>query len=307
MMITNSDITYGSGASTYGRIYAGVDQSGDRKNITHNGTAYADLYAEGRINGSVDLRLPARGFDGDSGTSGYTSIRTVIKNPINFNNFTISLVDIKRAAQNSGGIYLNNPSVDGWRLIFRADGTVDIAGCKKVGSDHLARTQPTNCNVTGTVSNQAVPAIGAIFSEQSVIVSRPGTGAGTESVVQGRVTVASNAEIIIGGHINPEQPGTDVLGLIARNDMIVAKWAPHNLNWRAAIISQTGRRRSWDSSGSHGTMNFTGSQATNLSPYMDMFDVRNYNYDPNLLFLQPPYFPVLEEAYTILFFREVPV
>ena len=34
------------------------------------------------------------------------------------------------------------------------------------------------------------------------------------------------------------------------------------------------------------------------------FDTRIYNYDPNLSNLQPPFLPVLEEAYKILRYRE---
>lgn len=37
-----------------------------------------------------------------------------------------------------------------------------------------------------------------------------------------------------------------------------------------------------------------------------MFRIRNYNYDETLQYLAPPYFPVLEEAYTVLLFRELP-
>jgi hypothetical protein len=52
-------------------------------------------------------------------------------------------------------------------------------------------------------------------------------------------------------------------------------------------------------------MSFNGSTATALGGYMDMFQVRNYNYDVNLQTVQPPHFLVLEEAYTVLLFREV--
>jgi hypothetical protein len=35
------------------------------------------------------------------------------------------------------------------------------------------------------------------------------------------------------------------------------------------------------------------------------FGHRNYNYDNNLLFLPPPYFPTLPNAFTILVQREI--
>ena len=45
-MIANADISYGAGATTYGKIYAGIDANGVKHSVTHNGTAYGDIYAE---------------------------------------------------------------------------------------------------------------------------------------------------------------------------------------------------------------------------------------------------------------------
>ena len=46
--------------------------------------------------------------------------------------------------------------------------------------------------------------------------------------VKGRVTVASSSNIILGGAINPLTPGTDVIGLDAQNDLIIAQYAPEH-------------------------------------------------------------------------------
>jgi hypothetical protein len=311
-MITNSDIRYGATATTHGKVYAGIDAAGVPHNIEHDGVAHADLYAEGYLDEDSTLTYQ----DGAGAYSGYTNtgvaraatdplhIRSKVGQPINFGDFVVALADIRRAAQYGGGLLLDDPSVHGWRLTFRSNGTVDVAKCTRIGSAHLASASRPTCTA---YNSYPVPAIGAIYVEQSVIVSGTGTGSAASQVswVNGRVTVASNADIIVGNDIQYVQRGEDVLGLIARNDVIIAKWTPTNLTWFASVIAQTGRRRSYDSTGSHGTADFTGSVATNLSPYMDMFQVRNYNYDVNLLYLQPPYFPVLEEAYTVLFYREL--
>lgn len=283
-MITNKDYSAGPSATTRGPVYSAG-------NVKHEGQAYANVMAEGQITTSPTYHDGAQGYDSDS----TPDIRSVVNNPINFSSFTGSLVDISRAAQNSGGIYLNS-AVDGFRLTFNSGGTITIETCMKAGSSpkHLAKTAPT---CTPFIASVPVPSIGAIYAAQSVIV---------RGQVKGRVTIASNVDIIVGNNLTYVQPGTDVLGLIATNDVIVAKWITDNpLNWRSSVIARTGSRRSWDSCGCKGTLNFTGSTASNLSPYMDMFSTRNYNYDTNLAFLQPPYFPVLEEAYSVLFFREI--
>ena len=284
-MIANRDIAYGSTASTYGKLYAGIDENGVRHNINHDGTAYANVHAENNVTGSTDYRSGAREYDRNT-------IRSVIKNPINFNTFTGSLVDLQRTA-GIAGITLNQSGTAAWELTFNSTGTVTIRRCPTSGNPNpVGQTRPT-CSAYGTF---AVPTNGAIYSAQTVIVS---------GAVRGRATVASNADVVVGGNLTYVEPGVDVLGLIARNEMLVPRWSPNTLSWSAATIAISGAWRSYDSSQSKSTMNFTGSTATNLGGYMSMFATRNYLYDTNLLFLQPPYFPVLEEAYTVLFFREV--
>jgi hypothetical protein len=144
---------------------------------------------------------------------------------------------------------------------------------------------------------RTVPVNGAISVAQDVIVS---------GTVKGRATVATLGNVLIGGNLSYAQAGTDVLGLMGTMEVIIPAFAPTNLTWSAATIAITGKWRSADQSGSHGTMTYSGSTATNDGAYMTMFTKRFYNYDKNLVFLQPPYFPVLEDAYTIELIREVP-
>lgn len=283
-MLSATDISYGSAASTYGKIYAGVDNSGVKADVNHDGDAYADVMAEGSVTGSTSFHNGAKSYNS-------STIRTVLKNPVNFNTFTISLSDIQSAAGVSG-ITLNDATAHGWMLQFNSNGTVSISRCTRSGSNAIEKTAP----VCGTATNYNVPSNGAIYSSQSVMI---------KGVVKGRVTVAASGDVVIANNISLNTGGTDVLGLIATNNVIVAKWVPTNLTWYAATIAQSGQWRSYDNSGDHGTMNFYGSTATYGGGYMSMFDTRNYNYDTNLKFLQPPYFPVLEEAYTILSFRDV--
>jgi hypothetical protein len=284
-MVANADISYGSAATTHGKIYAGIDAGGDPKSVNHDGTAYANIYAEGSITGPPTLMNGAQTYDS-------STIRTVMKNPVSFSSFVTAIVDVQSAAS-AGGVYLNDASAHGWRLTFQSGGTFLAQRCTRSGGQHLAAATP----VCGSSTTYAVPANGAVYVAQSAIVS---------GQVNGRVTVASNQDVVIANNISYVASGDDVLGLIAMNEMIVAKWAPTDLSWRAACIAQTGMWRSWDNSGSHNSMTFTGGSATNQGGYMGMFDSRVYNYDTTLLTLAPPWFPVIEEAYTILLFRELP-
>jgi hypothetical protein len=53
-------------------------------------------------------------------------------------------------------------------------------------------------------------------------------------------------------------------------------------------------------------MYFRGSSATNLGGSMTMFQTRDYGYLQELQYLPPPWFPTIEEAYTVVLFRELP-
>jgi Tfp pilus assembly protein PilX len=304
-MLADSTVSYGSAATTSGKIYSSV-------NICHQGIAQKDLYAEGSITCTPTLQNGAQTYDS-------SDIRTVIKNPVNFAALQVSLVDVKRAAQ-TGGLYLDNydnVAYNAWRLIFNSGGTVTVQSCKQSGSNNTAFVQPTCGSGSPSYSNTfTVPSNGAIYATKTIIVS---------GQVKGRVTAASNDDVDIADNISYVTPGNDVLGLVALNSVYVADWAPDDLDWRAATIAELYQWRAWTcGSNVHGagsTMTFTGSTVTNgsvsnpdragdgptgggcMSP---AYSQRFYNYDPTLQTLPPPWFPTVEDPYSIMLFRELP-
>ena len=189
-MLANNDITYGSAATTSGKIYAGIDTAGVRHNVTHNGVARANIYAEGSVGGPPTLQNGAQTYNS-------SNIRTVIKNPINFQSFLASLVDIQRAATLSAR-YFDNPAIHAWRLTFLAAGSVDVQQCLRVGTNDVAAVQPT----CGAATNYSVPSNGAMYFAQTVIV---------QGLVKGRVTVASNDNLVIGAR---DYPGERILSVL---------------------------------------------------------------------------------------------
>ncbi|MCU1485485.1 MAG: hypothetical protein JWN67_2231 [Actinomycetia bacterium] len=300
-MISNAEVIYGPTATANGKIYAG-----NGSNIVHAGTVNANLYAEGHIyrtktgtstySGTPTYSNGSRGYDA-------TTIRTVIPTAIDFDNFTGSVGDVQRAAAAAtDGITLNDPTAAGWWLKFQGNGTVTMQRCTAID---LSPAAPINTLPTcGTATSKPVPTNGAIYAAQDVIVS---------GTVSGRVTVATTGDIVVGGNVdyassgwNVDNPNSvDVLGLMAQDEVLVPRWAPNDLTWRAGTIAMEQQWRSAAPNTTHGTMTFYGSTATNLGGYMSQYAVRSYNYDSSLLFLQPPYFPVLEDAYTIQLLREI--
>jgi hypothetical protein len=296
-MVADANITYGVGATTYGKIYAGIDGNGVAHSVQHDGTAYGDIYAEGNVTGSTTLMNGAQRYSS-------TTIRTVIKSPINFNSFLASLVDIRNAA-GAGGIVEDVPTVDTWKMTFQSNGQVVVQSCTKSAGKPIGDAQPT-CGA-GTPLN--IPNNGAIYTGQPVIVS---------GIVNGRVTIGSASDIYIGGNLSYAQDGDDVLGLVASHSVIVAQWVPTTLNWRAATIAQSGTWRSYGYDPQTGgyeadyignfrltSATFTGSTATYGGGSMGLFNSRVYQYDQTLVYLPPPWFPTIQDAYTIVLSREV--
>jgi len=291
-MIANTAITYGATATTNGKIYS-------TGTITHNGTASGNIYSEVGVSGGPTLVGGATIYS----PSTNPTIRSVLPNPIDFTTFLTSISDIQRASDTGGVDLSQSTPPDAWEVVFNSNGTFSAAACHKVGSADVSEVAPT----CGAATTYPVPSNGAIYSAQTIIVG--GTGAAA-SIVNGLVTVTSNNNIVIGNNIS-YQPGTNsVLGLVALNSMIVAYWVPYNLSWNAATIATTGQ---WTDTcgafgyrcGTHGTMTFTGSTATNNGGSMSMFGTRVYDYDPNLLWLLPPWFPTVDKPYTVLMQREI--
>ena len=276
--VVDGDVSWGAGATTNGKIYANGD-------IDHDGIATANMYAEGNITGSYTLQNGATTYNS-------STIRTVIKNPINFANFVTSFVDVKSAAQSNSMVF-NNVSKAAWKIVFNSNGTFTIQPCTKTSGKDVADTAP-QCT-SGTT--YPVPANGAIYTDQTALVS---------GTVNGRVTVASTVDIVVGGDIDVVSDSDDVLGLAATTDVVVAKWVGNDMSWQCSVLAQTGTWKTYTQDGSHNNMYFRGSSATKNGGSLTMFQTRDYGYQPDLQYLPPPWFPTVEDAYTIVLFRELP-
>jgi hypothetical protein len=321
-MLSASTVTYGNDATTTGKIYSAND-------ICHQGVAHANLYAEDSITCAPSYQSGAVGFNS-------SNIPTPPKGT-NFAALQVALIDVERAAD-TGGIDLDdfdNAAYHGWRVTFQNTnpGTFLVESCKKnAAGDDLADNTPV-CGGAGAYSaTKTIPTNGAIYATKTIIISGPGSsGINGPSTVNGRVTVASNDDIVIGGNINYVNAvacacGDDVLGMIALNSVYVADWAPNQLTWRGASLAESFQWRAWDcgsfsprtNANPNSTMTYYGSTITNGTVgnpdrsgstgggCMSSYDERFYNYDATLLYLPPPWFPTIDTPYTILLFREVP-
>lgn len=307
-MISDTNISYGTGATTTGKIYT-------TGSLSHDGTAQADIYARGYV---CKGGLPCYGSNATSSSfNGRAYDRTTNPSaddrvpPIDFTSFTQSLVNIKAAAQATGYYKASDSTAAGWMIQFLATGQVRV--WKLTGTSDLSTSAGSlGCPTTLTPAGGSAPYY--MYFEQPVVVGNGNsltdacstTSGVRDSVVDGRITVATTSNMYVGGNISYETPGDDVLGLIASGSVVMTSYAPYNLSWRAATLAQSGRWTTQQcSSTDHGSLVFTGSTAVKDGGCATMFSTRQYDYDTTLRRLRPPLFPTLEGTWDQSYWREV--
>jgi len=236
---------------------------------------------------------------------------------VDFSALTSNLAALKSGAQ-SGGIYLPPSNANGYSLVFNSNGTVSVYKVTSLQND------PTGWDVEGNAHNEnidyngrspqytvAIPSNGMIYVEDNTWV---------EGVVNGRVMVtaaklpyvsASAPNIYIQKNLTYlDKDGTDVLGLLSQQDVVVTYGAPSNLEIDAALIAQNGSAQFFyypDGSAEKNNISIYGSIMTfgqwtwnwidgggnNISGYGTTSDT----YDNNLLYGPPPGFPLSSSGY----------
>ncbi len=240
---------------------------------------------------------------------------------IDFYSVSVNFATMKTNAQETG-LYLPPSNVLGYHLVFSGDGTFTV---KKVTAtsyiySYLPPGEGLGSNGQGgcrkryetitseqTVGTYNVSAKSIIFSEDYLWV---------DGVVKGRTTIvaagfpvqSSTLDIWINGNITyPTLDGTNVLGLIAQNDIIFKRDVPDNFVIDAILMAQGGQiirpdyaefcqgttngaiKNSYTLNGSF--ISYYKSYYNYNSPLESGFITRTINYDANVLFQPPPYFP----------------
>jgi Tfp pilus assembly protein PilX len=330
-----TSITYGPDATTTGPIFVGENNAGTPQNLVHQGIAQANLYAEGTVTPHI-LQNGAKKYDKNTSPTALCKLNNCTPVPFSTFNSTLSVVAGAAVAPTGFTLAATDPTntavlgsagnVDAWRLTFLSNGTVLAASCKKYTNtastpvtfeDYDGSTPPV-CGPNSAPKTIASGPFG-IYSPVDVMVS---------GVVKGTVTIGSAADIIYGGNVTYATNGVDVLGLEAYNNIYIAQWAPDangsitiwsaQLALHAAFTADPNCNNPFSCHSVCGNtpnmakciMTLYGSSAiygggSSAISMAGMFNSRVYNYDNNLIFDPPPFFPSLGNAFTILVQREL--
>lgn len=226
-------------------------------------------------------------------------------------NGAISDLNLMRTESQAGhGIYFND--IYGRKITLRNDGKMDVCrvavyGASSYGISRYRRNDDSgNCN---TCSGQCAPTTydipnnGVIFIEDR--------NAWVEGTINGiKITIAvagATSDIYIG--VNnlryTNYDGSDIIGLVAQRNISVILDSQDFLTIDAALLAQSGRvGRDYYIGNFKNTITINGSIATNMrygfswvcgGTYCSGYANRNLNFDNNLLYYPPPYFPTGNE------------
>ena len=250
---------------------------------------------------------------------------------VDFTKITQNLAQIKTSAQASG-IYRASSTALGYDVNLKTDNTLDLykvtglaaapQGC--VNHKHEPGWSTWSVGTEVFLGNYAVSTSGLVFLEDNVWVRG--------EINNSRLTIAAarfpdnpstRANIIINDNVRyTNYNGSDVIGLIAQNNINVGLYSQDVLRIDAVLMAQNGRvhryeyqppgetgnsrcspyhaRTSITTFGMIASYGAYGFAYTNSSGYQS----RSLNYDNNLLYNPPPSFPLTSDQYSLISWEE---
>ena len=324
--LSNASSWYGTGITVNGDIHSNNGIRMDGTN-TAKVTSAQSTYQCGSETGCS----PTTSKPGVWGSGGDQNLWEYPVPTVDFNSISFDFAKMKTSAQ-TDGLYLDS-SNQGYHLIFNNNGTVTVRKVTNTGyyygydpDDGCQRRYQriTNEQTVGTYNVADVP---IIFAENYLWVE--GNVRGRTTVVAARFPLNNNdMDIWIPNNIKyTTYDGSDSLGLISQHDIYFARDIPENFQIDAALLSQSGKiiRHAYyylsyfSQCGNAGSGNvkdkltINGAIMSFNKSYWNFesggnlisgFTSRETNYDGNLLFMPPPYFPTTGE-YQFLNWKEL--
>ncbi|MFH0853335.1 MAG: hypothetical protein V1853_02920 [bacterium] len=322
-VVANSVMRFGIGTESYGHIHSnnGIRFDGVAHGlITSSCNTYDDPDHVGPNEDCVHTHQP------DPNTV-FLGGKEFPVAPIDFGNITADLAQIKADAQSSSGVYLPPSGDEGYHIVLKTDDTMDlyrvtsqsicryrIGGWSSYNDIYSVGNQTSFIYEGGSSLNVPFPTNGIVFAEDEIWIDGQ-IDTAQITVVAAREPLASgNATIIINNDLlYTNYDGSDIIGLIAQEDISSGFYSEDDLRIDAAVIAQKGRagryyyrdfhldanrynpdncgqfvnRSVLTSYGSIATYNRYGWAYTDGTGYA----IRNLIFDDNLVFGPPPSFP----------------
>jgi hypothetical protein len=313
--LSNASSWYGTGITIYGSIHSNNGIRMDGRNYSYVTSAKQEYKC-----GSETGCYPPVWKPGVWGAGGDQSLWRFPVPAIDFDSISFDYKNMRQAAIDTG-VHLGDSNAQGYHIVFSANGSYQIFKVNKtnrvrgysVPGQGLGEEGAGGCrwldqiisseNSIGTYQIKDKP---IIFAEDHLWV---------EGTIKGRVTVvaasfpiqSSNKNIWIKNNlVYQSYDGSNNLGLIAQNNIYFVRDVPDNFRIDGALIAQKGNiiRHGYlpscgDSQGAlKQKLTINGSLISYFKSYWNFNDppisgfiTREINYDTNLLYAPPPYFP----------------
>jgi len=309
-LLTGTDVWIGSMESTHGKFQAngGVrfDGTGDALIASAMATYTCKSY-----HGCSNVTKP-----GIWGTGGPTQYWSFPAPAVDFTAVTADLAQIQDASDpDKGGLNFTSSGQQGWRLQFTSSSqiiahkvlTTSCFQARDVG----ASTDFWPCidiSTQDTGTTYSMPSNGYIYVDDNVWV---------DGVVKGRAVIGTSAgkNIMINGNLTYlAKDGTNVLGLIADQNVLIPKNSPDVLEVDAALLAQNGAaKRYYYANNTKTSLLIYGSIISDKiwtwnwqsgDSIVSGYRNTNSTYDANLTYGPPPGFPVGSQ-YNLISWEEV--
>jgi hypothetical protein len=228
---------------------------------------------------------------------------------VSFSGVTTDLSNMKVQAEAGNGKYFDDTGL-GRHIILKSNGTYDICTVRrandtthiiKSNNGYLANNGSDYCDSCSgaCVSNYPIVNNGVIFVENNVWVEGTVNNKRLSIVAANLSGGGDKKDVYIGiSNSNLRYASYDcnnMLGLVAQQDVRVLDNCPDNFTVDAALLAQTGLVGIVNGMGGKYLLTFNGAIVSYLQPYFQNgssgFADRKYNFNNNLLYCPPPYFP----------------
>lgn len=341
-VVADNDIRLGEGTEVFGPVHSngGVRFDGFAHNIVSSARdVYDDPDHSGTNEFGVHTHISPTDPNPPSSVPPRPDVFEVGREfpvpAVDFEGLISDLASIKIKAQEPEGQYFAASGALGYHITLKTDDTFDLYQVTSMASPS------SSCNSRGQsgwgtwsigdetfIDNYDNPTNGLIFAEDHLWVDGQIDGARLTIVAAQFPDIpAKRRNITINNDLTyTSYDGTDVIALIAQDNVNIGLISEDNLQIDGALISQNGRVGSYYY---RPPFNWGGSYYPGCSPYNEKdtitlngmigtknrygfsytdgtgYETRNINYDVNLLYNPPPYFPLTSEQYETISWEEI--
>ncbi len=314
-VVTNDVMRFGEGTEIFGPVHSnkGIRFDGLTHNIiTSSVTAYDDPDHTGNNEYGVHTHTPP--IDPlpptavPSRPDVFKAGRRFPVPEVDFTGITADIAQMKSGAV-ANGFWKTGSGSLGYHITLKTNGTFDLRKVTKLYSIGSCPNEKWSIQTDSLIGNYPLPSNGIIFLEDNIWVDGQINGARITIIAatlpdnpSTRKNITINNDLLYTNY-----NGTDAIGLIAQNNINVGLMSDDNLQIDASLIAQKGcvGRYYYNSSCSstyykRQSLTLNGMIASAIRygfAYTDDtgYQIRNLNYDSDLLYSPPPSFPLTSD------------